>query len=291
MGQVTTEIYFYTTPEFAQTVRDSRGAGLPLTVDTSYSSPFDVPALQGREEMYAKMHEVDREKEIHSPGLYAVWNAKPFLLENAIKMRKLRERKEYDYVFWRARAADMGGGYSGDRDEPGGTKGAGPVDSDISEGSFFGGTPKAVTWFSRTFYSYHDYYLSLGFFAGKDQTLYNAVIFLFPSRFITVWHGDPDSPARGGMPPNGFTRGRLGACGPEWYYYQWWLSDKHSREEMRKYWMEHDREPEKARWWKMRRIPCRMALLRSMEDVLKSSFGNDWTPPARTIGLRPKHMW
>ncbi|KAJ3487741.1 hypothetical protein NLJ89_g11686 [Agrocybe chaxingu] len=272
------------------------------------------------------MHELDREKSIHSPGLYAVWNAKPFLLENAIKMQKLRERKEYDYVFWNdagsfrednvytdwpdgervQRIWEEGSRATGTSQEEliffpmywkppadakGWTEGAGPVDSDISEGSFFGGTPKAVTWFSRTLYSYHDYYISLGFFAGKDQNLYNAVIFLFPSRFITVWHGDPDSPAQGGMPPNALMRGRLGACGPEWYYYQWWLSDKHSREEMRKYWMEHDREPSEAKWWKIRRIPCRMALLRGMEDVLKSTFGNDWTPPARTIGLRPTRMW
>ncbi len=52
----------------------------PLTLNTSFSSPFDVPPLRGREEQYDAMHAKDREGFRHTPALYAVWNAKPWLL-------------------------------------------------------------------------------------------------------------------------------------------------------------------------------------------------------------------
>ncbi|KAF8160051.1 hypothetical protein B0H34DRAFT_427668 [Crassisporium funariophilum] len=71
----------------------------------------------------------------------------------------------------------------------------GPIDTDFSEGSFFGGSPSAIAWWSRTFYAYHDHWLSQGMFVGKDQTIYNALFFLFSERMITVWVYDPDSPA------------------------------------------------------------------------------------------------
>ena len=72
--------------------------GLPITIDTSFASPFDVPPLKGRETVYRQMHGVDRERAIHAPELYAVWNAKPFFVENAI--RTIQGMRHYDYVFW-----------------------------------------------------------------------------------------------------------------------------------------------------------------------------------------------
>ncbi|KAF9459172.1 hypothetical protein BDZ94DRAFT_1199971, partial [Collybia nuda] len=93
---------------------------------------------------------------------------------------------------------------------------SGPVDLDISEGSFFGGAPPALEWYTRTFYAYHDYYISTrpplsgpspghpharpatgagkeegeGYppfhFVGKDQTLINALFMMYPQRFFTV---------------------------------------------------------------------------------------------------------
>ena len=99
LGPVTTEIYFYTSPDLRPTVEAARGEGLPITIDTNYSTPFDVPPLQGLEGYYNKMHAIDREKSYHSPELYSVWNAKPFFLDNAVRIMA-REGKTYDYVFW-----------------------------------------------------------------------------------------------------------------------------------------------------------------------------------------------
>jgi hypothetical protein len=95
---ITTDIYFFTTPEMVPTIRQIRG-DLPITINATFSSPFDIPPLRGLEEKYAQMHEWDREKHRHSPELYAVWNGKPYFLDEAVKNAR-QEGKEYDYAFW-----------------------------------------------------------------------------------------------------------------------------------------------------------------------------------------------
>ena len=96
---ITTEIYFYTSPDLASIVQAARGEGLPITIDANYNTSFDVPPLKGREGWYNKMHGMDREKSYHSPELYSVWNAKPFFVDNAIRVMESKG-KTYDYVFW-----------------------------------------------------------------------------------------------------------------------------------------------------------------------------------------------
>jgi hypothetical protein len=99
LRDVTTEVYFYTSPDLAPTVQAVRGEGLPITIDANYNTPFEVPPLKGLEEQYNKMHSLDREKSYHSPELYSVWNAKPFFVDNAIRVMESKG-KTYDYVFW-----------------------------------------------------------------------------------------------------------------------------------------------------------------------------------------------
>ena len=96
---ITTEVYFYTSPDVESTVQAARGSGLQITIDTNYNTSFDIPPLKGLEGWYNKMHRMDREKSIHSPELYSIWNAKPFFVDNAIRMMESRG-KTYDYVFW-----------------------------------------------------------------------------------------------------------------------------------------------------------------------------------------------
>ena len=98
LGPITTDTYIYTTPELAPLVEAVRGTDLPITIDTSFGSPFEVPPLKGRKTVYKQMHNIDKERTFHVPELYAVWNAKPYFVENAI--RTLRGMREYDYVFW-----------------------------------------------------------------------------------------------------------------------------------------------------------------------------------------------
>ena len=99
LGPITTEVYFYTSPDLVPTVQSARGEGLPITIDTTYNTTFDVPPMKGLEEWYNEMHSMDRENSLHSPQLYSIWNAKPFFVDNAIRVMKSKG-KTYDYVFW-----------------------------------------------------------------------------------------------------------------------------------------------------------------------------------------------
>ncbi|KAF7365368.1 hypothetical protein MVEN_00409000 [Mycena venus] len=312
LQHVTTDIYFYAPAEMESLIQKCRG-DLPITIDTTYSTPFEIPPLSIYQEHYGKMHALDRERFRHSPELYAVWNAKPFLLDSGVQNLG-RAGKEYDYAFWNdagsfrsahdykrwpdpARVRELweeGSTLSGEKPEDllffpiAGmphpsmrywVQDHGPVDSEFSEGSFFGGSPSTVAWWRRTFYAYHDYYLNLGLFVGKDQTLINAIFLLFPSRVIAVWLDDPESPAHKGMLPV-VDEGALGNCGAEWFYYQFWLATPSERVAMRNIWESNARWS--WIWWRVRQ-QCRVTRVSSMKDLLKRRFGRDWEPPLHMI--------
>ncbi|KAJ7097189.1 hypothetical protein B0H15DRAFT_937533 [Mycena belliarum] len=282
LAGVSTDVYFYVAPEMAQLVRRCRG-DLPITIDTRFGSPFEIPPLNGTRARYDAMHALDREAARHSPELYAVWNTKPFFLDEAVQVLA-RGGKEYDYAFWTdagsfrsthrykewpspARVREIwqeASVLTGEKTEdllffpltgmPSArsrrwTETQGPVDAEFSEGSFFGGSPRTVAWWRATYYAYHDYYLSLGLFVGKDQTLINALFLLFPARVVAVWLGDPvPAPVVRLLPL--VDEGALGHCGAEWYYYQFWLAGAGERAAMRALW---DGEMRWGwAWWKRR---------------------------------------
>jgi hypothetical protein len=337
LGHITTEVYFYTSPDLAPTVRSARGEGLLITIDTNYKTAFDVPPLKDQEMWYNEMHGLDRERSYHSPELYSVWNAKPFFVDNAIQVMASKG-KTYDYVFWNDGGSfreinvykdwpdpdrldeiwQEGSKLSGTKAEdllfypivqhpPYGARhwkeDMGPIDADFSEGkqislrafpsplklflpgSFFGGSPSTMAWWARTFYAYHDYYTSKHLFVGKDQTVFNALLVLFNERIITVWVNDPKAPAANighGFQPlkNFYRKNFLGSCGNEWFYYQFWLSDRQTRDEMRKIWL----EPQGAR------KTCRFTRVLALDALLKRTFGEEWKAPVPTLAT-PVRSW
>jgi hypothetical protein len=99
LGPITTEVYFYTSTDLVPTVQSVRGEGLQITIDTTYNTTFDVPPLKDLKGWYHEMHSMDRENSLHSPELYSIWNAKPFLVDNAIRVMASKG-KTYNYVFW-----------------------------------------------------------------------------------------------------------------------------------------------------------------------------------------------
>ncbi|KAJ6620792.1 hypothetical protein B0H10DRAFT_1875677 [Mycena sp. CBHHK59/15] len=312
LQHVTTDVYFYAPTEMEALVRKCRG-DLPITIDTIFSSPFDIPPLNTTKDQYHSMHKQDRERARHSPELYAVWNAKPYFLDEAVKALS-REGKEYDYAFWNDAGSfrgehkytgwpnpkrveeiwEEGSALTGEKKEDllffpiAGmphpslkfwVQDMGPVDNEISEGSFFGGSPRTIDWWRRTFYAYHDHYLKLGIFVGKDQTVINALFLLFPSRIIAVWLDDPEAPAHTGMLP-AVDEGALGQCGAEWFYYQFWLAPPAEREAMRQLWERNARWS--WNWWRQRQ-KCRVTRVSALKALLERQFGNGWAPPPATI--------
>lgn len=147
-------------------------------------------------------------------------------------------------------------------------------------GSFFGGAPQTITWWRNVFYAYHDHYLSQGLFVGKDQTLFNALFLLFPSRIITVWLGDPQTaPVLASLMGKGY----LGSCGAEWFYYQFFLAGAEERDEMRHMW---DAEAEESGMWDWGwglGQSCRLTEVLGMEGLLRRRFGDRWRSPGKSV--------
>jgi len=228
LKHIKTPVYFFTTPDMEPIVRELRG-DLPIVINTTYSSPFDIPPLDGMREKYQEMWQWDREKTRHSPELYAVWTAKPFFLDEGLRNAGAAlppSAPPYNYAFWTDAGAfrdthaysiwpdpvrvdevwEEGAKTSGTRKEdllffpmwapPHESmqfwgEGMGPVDNEFSEGSFFGGSPSTISWWRNLYFTYHNHYLSQGVFVGKDQTLINALFLLNPKRIISVWLFDP----------------------------------------------------------------------------------------------------
>ncbi|KAJ6557233.1 hypothetical protein DFH09DRAFT_1248204 [Mycena vulgaris] len=310
---ITTDVYFYTSAEMAPLVRKCRGS-LPIIIDTTFTTPFDIPPLREFKEEYHGMHALDREKGIHSADLYAVWNGKPYFLDEAVKVLS-RKGQDYEYAFWNdagsfrsthnftdwpsaARVHEIwreGSALTGEKEEdllfypvcrvPNPSfrywqERTGPVDDYFSEASFFGGSPKTISWWRDTYYAYHDHYLRQGMFVGKDQNLIFALFLLFPSRVIGVWLDDLAAPAHQELSPYPH-EGALGNCGKEeWFYYQYWLASASARESMHKIW------ESAARWswggWRQRH-ECRTTRVVSIKDLLHRQFGNDWNAPVSSI--------
>ena len=198
----------------------------------------------------------------------------------------------------------------------------GPIDNDFSQGmlyqhsnkgvsynfrpsatgTFFGGPPKAIDWYTRTFYAYHDKYLSLGVFIGKDQATANAILVLFPDRFITVWYNDPKAPAhlqvqlnRDDPAPTTTTtvqKSFLGQCNSERFYYQFWLADEETKEKMRDVWMQKQNRWKLWGWWRRKdRIRCQSTRALAMKEVLTRRFGDGWEPPQASVDVPLSLSW
>jgi len=99
LGPITAPIYFFTTPEFEPFIRSLRGPNLSITINTTFSSPFDIPPLKdgiGTKEKYQEMWGWDPYPDIRNPELSATWSAKPYFLDEGLRNSGIA----YDYAFW-----------------------------------------------------------------------------------------------------------------------------------------------------------------------------------------------
>jgi len=98
LTKVTTHIYFFAPPGIESLIRELRG-DLPMTINTSFSSPFDIPPLRDLRGRYEEMHKLDWEKDIHSPELYAAWSSKTYFLEEGLRNSKA-SGFDFTWAFW-----------------------------------------------------------------------------------------------------------------------------------------------------------------------------------------------
>ncbi|KAI0050314.1 hypothetical protein FA95DRAFT_1487575 [Auriscalpium vulgare] len=310
---ITTDLYFFCPPEVAPLIRSLRGSN-PLTLNTSFSSPFDIPPLKGLNTRYAEMHEWDRQKDMHGPDLYAVWNGKPYFLAEGLK-NAAAGGKTYDYAFWQ----DAGGLRDPNRYKgwPSGprveqifaesqsltgtakeniiffplwngppdwaapwTEDKGPIDDVVSEGSFFGGKWPAIMRYHDLYYHYHDSYLVRDIFVGNDQTLINALMYLFPAHFVSVRLYDRVAPATKGVPKDASTP--LGECGSTWWYYQWYFASAQERWDTANVWLQDaSRTGRDAAW--MTAARCRVTRLLPWKWLLRTEYGRRYQFPQASV--------
>ena len=132
---------------------------------------------------------IDPEKSIHNAELYAVWNAKSFLVNHTAHSNPYESShfvytdigafRDQIYPGWpdtsfvRAHLAP----YLGDRVLFGQVKhlyeNPGSSALDFVVGGFFAGNFEAVRTFAADFYAIHDTLLEAGSFVGKDQIIMN----------------------------------------------------------------------------------------------------------------------
>ncbi|KAG8907587.1 hypothetical protein FRB99_003511 [Tulasnella sp. 403] len=270
LSQVSTPMVVYTSRIFSPIIGRLRGR-LPIMIDTSFNSPFDVPPMHGLEPIYSKQHdELDPEKSRHNPALYATWNAKAWLLQHAAEryggnatkwffwLDAGALRETHTFTHWpdlaRVEEVFMEGSkvshkpvedlffipiWNPPDDSPfvhGWKQENGPmVQYKMSEGSMFGGQLPAVKWWAATFYALHDRYLSDNKFVGKDQNIFNTIMFLNPSRILTVWPRDPRHGIEADRSENLPEVDTRQCTWDPWYYFVFWLASEEERQTMREH--------------------------------------------------------
>uniref|UniRef100_A0A0G4G091 Nucleotide-diphospho-sugar transferase domain-containing protein n=1 Tax=Chromera velia CCMP2878 TaxID=1169474 RepID=A0A0G4G091_9ALVE len=175
-----------------------------------------LPSLR---EDYERIWSLDPEKDRHSADLYAVWNIKSFFVHAECEEREDGARH---FCFW----VDMGSfrqPFGGDDFmDPSavsqmltwqeGKKCSpdcpifgliplsrevreslfsynpvnGPMMADLVEGGFYGGSPRAMSWFLERFWKWHDWFMKRGYFVGKDQSIMNAFLWHFRDRVLVL---------------------------------------------------------------------------------------------------------
>jgi hypothetical protein len=168
-----------------------------------------------------KQHSLDREKHIHNPNLYALWNLKSFIAD---KIAQDNFYKSSAFIYtdsgaWRDHAIEnwpdnnvtmsilnilndkMLFGQLGH--ESNALSNANFPDFDLIEGTFFMGSKKALHDFKEGFWSIHDTRYDKGEFVGKDQVLMNLYAYkMTKSIKLDIW------------------RRQCSANFNEWFFYQ-----------------------------------------------------------------------
>lgn len=99
LSRITTDIYLFTPADWEPVVREIRG-NLPIHINTTFSSSFDIPPLRERRRDYERMRAKDRAQHLHTPEDYAVLTHKPYFLKEGVSNAHADTGRKYKYAFW-----------------------------------------------------------------------------------------------------------------------------------------------------------------------------------------------
>jgi hypothetical protein len=164
-------------------------------------------------------HSLDKEKSIHNPDLYAIWNLKSFIAKinpynstffiytdaGAWRIKKFKSWPNINFVVEIRKILNdkiLLGQFLEN-----------PIWQDIEkkdflQGGFFAGSKIAITSFYKAFFVTHDKRLTKGLFIGKDQTLmdYLVVKDKIKSARINLWN-------------------KCAKSRNEWFFYQFYFAN------------------------------------------------------------------
>ena len=173
-------------------------------------------------------HGLDREKHLHNPNLYALWNLKSYITHKIAKdnvykssmfiytdagawrQGKIQNWPDQEFALKIKKQLDDKMLFGQLKNEENALKNKNYPDIDLIEGTFFAGSEKALSNFKSEFWNMHDTLLDKGKFIGKDQVLMNLYAFNNPlnSVKLTLWKRNCST----------YTN--------EWFFYQYYFAKR-----------------------------------------------------------------
>lgn len=338
LSRITTDTVIFTSLEFEGQIKEIRG-DLPIWIDTTFQSPLEIPPLADFQDQYHNMRRHRGAPPTGSPHTFAMRTAKIYFLKQAlddVQGNSAPADKKYKYAFWInfdsfpenhvfkawpdpfrvEKVWNDGAELSGRAEEdlifmplkglPNPsmsmwTEGMGPVENQISQSTFFGGMANAVNWLHDAYFAYHNDWLRNGRFVGNDDAIFNAIIFLHPSRVLGLWFSDPfaskamailsstqfSSYTPQDPPPKEMLLTPLGQCHNYASYHIFFLSRDMERNQMARLWLNKWRWMWPWQWIRqvmVKKTPCSLTQVLPMLPTLSNrAFNGNWLPPSSDI--------
>ena len=186
---------------------------------TDFDSPWEMPPIKDIKDVLMSQLNMDPEKRIHSPDLYAIWNAKAWMLQYVAEQNPFKTR----YFLWIDAGAFRSENYRFGRwpnqeravqifekDRPhkillslinpfsqevciklqnrmaAYDVEQGPLTLSLIQGGIIGGSAESIRWWSDVYYKTLRMYIRKRWFVGKDQETMNALTLAYPDRINII---------------------------------------------------------------------------------------------------------
>ncbi|CAF4116459.1 unnamed protein product [Adineta steineri] len=207
LGFCQSPMIIYTSIEYQPMLQQlRRNNSLRTHFIVEYNSSLEMPPVKKLVPIFEQQYLTDPERAYHSVELYAVWCAKSFILNRSVELNPFQTK----YFLYMDAGAFRSSNYRFEQwpYEPSihsilannrlllgmisplsrqfcplsYTVNKDPIQDDLIEGTFIGGTSDVIHWWTSTYYETINNYISKNFFIGKDQYLMNAIALTYPHR-------------------------------------------------------------------------------------------------------------
>ena len=217
----------YWSESFIKLCRERKLNGIVYVIHNIWHMMMDLEVERNRTYIHnylTKQVPKDREKRIHSPELYAIWNLKAFIVNKTTHLNPYRSNFFIytDCGAWRNKVfpnwpdLNLIGSLIpklndrilfGQINEP--YRKLIYIYTDHMEGTFFAGSTWAIRDFAQEFYRIHDEWLDKGKFVGKDQSLINSLTYVQTPHLIVKLNSRPANCTK---------------WFDEWFFYQYYFA-------------------------------------------------------------------